>query len=297
MFYIQAEILNAIGIPASVYHPEKPDYLCDWFEHGLALRTGQVFRQSTDILIVPEMWALTFGAHCMESGMKYGIFVQSGYQIDQELQPGLEQKLRAVYQNASVVMTISGEVEKFLKLAFPDLDPRRFFRCVPYISSGFTPGVKKKTITYMPRKLPRQSEMVCFFLKQHLPPDWSLVRVENVSDAEVRQMLGESSIFMSFSESEGLAAPPIEAAIAGNAVIGYTGGGGNDYFEEPVFKRVENGDVAEFVRAVLEGIRQSETFQASAAVAAQRQQLVDRFGEGALRRNVRELAAVLEAAF
>lgn len=297
MFYIQAEILNALGVSSFVYHPDKPEFLCDWFEHSLVLRKAQVFTQSKDILIIPEMWALSYGAHCMESRMRYGIFVQNGYQLDHELKPGLEQKLRDVYRNASVVMTISAEVEKFLKLAFPDLNPQKMFRCVPYISSGFVPKVKKKTITYMSRKLPRQSEMVCFFLKQYLPPDWSLVRIENVTDQELRNLLGESSIFMSFSEFEGLAAPPLEAAFAGNAVVGYTGGGGDEYFEEPIFKRIENGNIPQFIQGVLDAIERCESFGHSEAVTRQRQRLLERFGAGALRTNVQNLSAALAATF
>ena len=38
----------------------------------------------------------------------------------------------------------------------------------------------------------------------------------------------EWKIFLSFSSLEGLGLPPVEAALAGNHVIGYTGEGGNE---------------------------------------------------------------------
>ena len=35
---------------------------------------------------------------------------------------------------------------------------------------------------------------------------------------------------------EGLGMPPIEAAVAGNKVIGYRGRGGNEYWQKPILK-------------------------------------------------------------
>ena len=43
--------------------------------------------------------------------------------------------------------------------------------------------------------------------------------------------LSKSKIFLSFSNLEGIGIPPIEAALAGNKVIGYTGGGGIEYWK------------------------------------------------------------------
>jgi hypothetical protein len=294
MFYIQAEILNQSGVSSHVYHPEKPDYLCDWFDHSLTVRESANFSQSKDLMVVPEVWALSYGSLCMESKFRYAIFVQNGYLLGtSDLKPELEQKLRQVYHSADVIMTISVDVEKFLRLALPDLDPQKIVRCVPYISPGFVPLVKKKTISYMPRKLPRDAELICFLLKPYLPPDWSFVRIEKMTDAEVRKAMGESSIFMSFSFCEGLAAPPLEAAFAGNAVVGYTGGGGDEYFEEPIFTKVEYGDIHHFIKGVLSAVERCEAFASSEAVAQQRITLAERYGDVALRKNVQELALFL----
>ena len=161
MFYIQAEILNELGVSSFVYHPEDPDYVCDWFEHSLKASGRVDFSDSRDFMIVPEVWALGFGSFCVDSGFRYAIFVQNGYYLTaSDHKPELEPKLRQAYLKADIIMTISVETEKLLKLALPELDPRKIVRCVPYISPGFAPGVKKKTISYMPRKLPRDADLM-----------------------------------------------------------------------------------------------------------------------------------------
>jgi hypothetical protein len=303
MFYIQAEILKQLGVSSYVHHPDKPEALCEWFDHSLPLLKDHVFKQSSDILIIPEMWALIFGAQCMESQMNYGMFVQNGYQIDHGFSfdkwedPSQFEKLRQVYLNARIIMTISDDAEKWLKFLCPELDSSRIFRCLPYIHPGFSPGFKRKVITYMPRKLKRHGEILRFFLNQCLPADWSFLPIENMTDARVMEVMGESSIFLSFSEFEGMPAPPLEAACAGNMVVGYSGGGGDAYFEEPIFKLVTNGDIAEFIRTVLSAMEQVEAFAQSADAEQQRRQLVEKYGAAALRKNVADLAVALAGTF
>ena len=57
----------------------------------------------------------------------------------------------------------------------------------------------------------------------------------------------KSKIFLSFSHLEGFGLPPIEAAIAGNKVIGYTGRGGSEYWKKPIFTEIPHGNISKFV--------------------------------------------------
>jgi hypothetical protein len=43
----------------------------------------------------------------------------------------------------------------------------------------------------------------------------------------------------------------MEAALAGNIVIGYTGQGSKEYFEPPIFYKIDNGDFINFRKQVL----------------------------------------------
>lgn len=53
---------------------------------------------------------------------------------------------------------------------------------------------------------------------------------------------------------EGLGLPPLEAALSGNKVIGYSGQGGKEYWIKSIFKEVENGDVIELTNSILHEI-------------------------------------------
>ena len=61
-------------------------------------------------------------------------------------------------------------------------------------------------------------------------------------------------IFLSFSNFEGIGIPPIEAALSGNKVIGYTGGGGVEYWKSPIFTKVESGEINDFGQKLLKEI-------------------------------------------
>ena len=50
--------------------------------------------------------------------------------------------------------------------------------------------------------------------------------------------------------------PPLEAAIAGNKVIGYTGGAGKEYWEEPIFTKINNGDIFNFCQKILDSLEE-----------------------------------------
>ena len=48
--------------------------------------------------------------------------------------------------------------------------------------------------------------------------------------------------------------PPVEAALAGNYVVGYTGEGGKDYWKKPIFTEIYSGDIRNFVQKTLEKV-------------------------------------------
>lgn len=50
---------------------------------------------------------------------------------------------------------------------------------------------------------------------------------------------------------EGLPLPPVEAALAGNKVIGYTGEGGKEYWKKPIFTEIKTSEIKNFCNAIL----------------------------------------------
>ncbi len=107
----------------------------------------------------------------------------------------------------------------------------------------------------MPRKLPEHSSLLLFYLKNLLPKNWKILPLINVSEKKIIKSLSISKIFLSFSNFEGLGIPPIEAALSGNKVIGYVGGGGSEYWKKPIFIKVENGEIEDFAKKIIKNIK------------------------------------------
>ena len=93
-----------------------------------------------------------------------------------------------------------------------------------------------------------------FFTKSFLPKNWMIKKIDQLNEKQVFEVLKQSRIFLSFSDMEGLGIPPIEAAILGNKVIGYTGQGGTEYWRSPLFEKIENGNIIKFCKTILRNI-------------------------------------------
>ena len=114
---------------------------------------------------------------------------------------------------------------------------------------------KKKIISYMPRKNSLDSSVVCALLqRQPWFKDWKLVAISNMNHSDVLRLLGQSLAFLSFGHPEGFGLPVAESLACGCSVIGYSGLGGRELFEQSqdssVCNEVPVGDWQGFVDAV-----------------------------------------------
>ena len=224
----------------------------NWFSNKVSIKQNLNFNRNTDFVILPEIHAHLAEDLLIKKKIKYAIFVQNGYSISFT---NNEKKLNKAYSNASFILSYSDDITNCVKLTFPKLKTK-IIKIKISIKSTEKNNVKKKKklITYMSRKLPQHSFYVVSFLKKHLPKEWSLKDLNNISEKEVYKNLLNSKIFLAFSNLEGLGLPPLEAALAGNYVIGYTGEGGKDYWKKPIFTEIYSGDIRNFVKQVIKKI-------------------------------------------
>ena len=221
----------------------------NWFSNKVSIKHNLNFNLKTDFVILPEIHAHLAEDLLINKKIKYAIFVQNGYSISFTND---EKKLSKAYLNASFILTYSEDITQCVRLMFPKLKTK-----IVKIKVSIEPAKKKTNlrkkniITYMSRKLPQHSLHVVSFLKKHLPKEWSLKDLNNISEKEVYKNLHNSKIFLAFSNLEGLGLPPLEAALAGNHVIGYTGEGGKDYWKRPIFTEIYSGDIRNFVKQVI----------------------------------------------
>ncbi len=104
----------------------------------------------------------------------------------------------------------------------------------------------------MPRKLADHASAVTGLLRAADIGNWDIVPIDGMTEDQVAATLRRTRIFLSFSNLEGMGLPPVEAALAGNLVVGYTGQGGNEYWNAPLFTKIEQGNIQHFVDCTLE---------------------------------------------
>ena len=112
--------------------------------------------------------------------------------------------------------------------------------------------------------------------------------IDGLTELQVAALLKRSKIFMAFSHFEGCPLPPLEAALSGNQIIGYTGQGAKEYWRPEIFEEVASGDVAGFAQRVLakvQAIDQAEQFELPLTAI---QTLADTYSEAQERKDMLE---------
>ena len=228
-----------------------------WFNNRIKIKNDFNFNKDKDFVILPEIFAHFADDLLIKNDIDYSIFVQNGYCLDST---NNEKLLNKAYKNAKFILSGSNDTSDCIKLRFSKLKLKilKIFYSINIGSINYKD--KKNIITYTSRKLPQHCNLVTSFLKSNLPKNWYL---KNINDLEYNQYLSElkkSKIFLSFSNLEGLGLPPVEAALAGNHVIGYTGEGGKEYWKKPLFIKINSGEIKNFVSTVINIINSKKSF-------------------------------------
>ena len=227
----------------------RNNFRSKWFKNNIILKENFIFNKEEDFLIFPEIFAHFSKKMCIENNIPYAIFVQNGYCLNSTND---YQTLNEVYKNAKFILSYSKDITNCINLGFKNCKNKILKTNISVNKKKFNFKIKKtNTITYMPRKLAHHSDNLIFFLKDRLPKGWKLKSLHNLTESKVYEYLLRSKIFLSFSDMEGLGIPPIEAAIAGNKVIGYPGEGGKEYWKKPIFTEIPNGNISKFVDEIL----------------------------------------------
>ena len=229
----------------------KPDK--NWYNNETINGDNLNFNKTKDFIIIPEIWAhFATDLKLIEKKINYAIFVQGFYHMNST---NNFLNLKKSYENAKLIITTSKYSVSYLQNLFPKIRNRIFKINLSVDSNKFIIKKKKNLITYMPRKLPAHSELLIFYLRSFLPKNWKISPLVNITEKKLIKTLSMSKIFLSFSNFEGMGIPPIEAALSGNKVIGYVGGGGSEYWKKPIFTKVENGEIEDFAKKIISGIK------------------------------------------
>jgi glycosyltransferase involved in cell wall biosynthesis len=110
---------------------------------------------------------------------------------------------------------------------------------------------KRPRIAFMPRRGKRDAEMLIGMLRnQGLLDGFDVIPIDGMSEARVAETLRESLCFLALSSREGFGLPAAEAMACGCIVVGYTGHGGDEFFDPDHTFPIEDGNLLEFSSAI-----------------------------------------------
>jgi len=283
VFYQHVQALRRLGVDAHVMHL-APGFRCHWFDSDApVLHFGQL--RPGDQVVLPEVMP-HFAARLRVRGVPYSIFVQNGYLT---LEVSDFETTRQAYEGAQAVLSISADTAGLLQRLLPALRGPVLPVQPAVQATTFSPGAKQRLVTYMPRKMPQHARMLAGWLAA-THPDWRFQALEGLSERQVAEALRASRIFLAFGELEGLGLPPLEAALAGNLVLGYDGWGGREYFQPPLFHAVAVGDVRGFMQGFDALLPLASADDLLERHAAPRAALAQRYGGEAETALLREVA-------
>jgi glycosyltransferase involved in cell wall biosynthesis len=259
VIYRHSEIIKKLGFDSAVWHPGDDQFQCTWFDNCVSIVSTKHLSIENDFIILPEIWASIYVSKFKSMGFRVGIYVQNCYYTHINLDNNNENAILDAYREADLVLSISNDTSSYLRTIFKIPESKIIQQRYSINLDLFKPGNKSKIITYMPRKMGQHSARVVAALNLVLNNDWEIRALDGMSERDIANNLSESMIFLAFSEFEGLPVPPVEAALSGNIVIGYHGQGGREYWAKPNFLEVEQGDIQEFVRKVIEVIHKFES--------------------------------------
>jgi len=251
--YRHVDVLNRHGFSATIFH-EKPGFRCGWFENQTPISyVGEVGLKPEDILVFPEVYGPNAATQILQKSpnIKKVIFNQNAYFTfgNYSFDPD-ERRNPYTHEDILGAIVVSEDSKRYLNYAFPNLKLFRLHLGIDSTLFAFQSD-KKRQICFMPRKNSFDALQVINLLKfRDALKGFSVVSIEDKTEAEVAQTLQESAIFLSFGHPEGFGLPAAEAMACGCIAIGYHGGGGREFWNPEFSYPIEAGNILGFAKTV-----------------------------------------------
>jgi len=222
VFYLHAETLTKNGISAFVIH-SSDWFKCDWFESNAFTisfsKMLKYFDKEKDILVIPEIYI--GDVKLFEDIKNIIIFVQNYGFLNTNSAIKYKNNIRFITCGKYITNKLKNDLKIKSKIIYTPVDqmfvPNELVR-------------NKKRIMYLVRK---QANNEVMYVKNKIFqefPEYEFVGVKNIpTRKELVKEYQKSNIFLALSYPEGFPFPPIEAMACGCLVVGYTGGGGDEF--------------------------------------------------------------------
>jgi Glycosyl transferases group 1 len=245
--YRHVDVLNAMGVPAAVLH-RAPGFRATWFPNATrVVDAGSLRFGVDDVLVVPEVYGPSLRG--LDPEARVLVFNQGAYITFDALdlattEPG--SPYRDV-RRLEGIMTVSRDSADLLSLTFPDV-PIHLTR--PVIDGRiFHPGPvpDRHAFAFTTSRRPQERQQILHMLRA-MGMEWTPVPLVAMTEQQVAETLRRTPLFLSLSDRDGFGLPPAEAMASGCYVVGYPGGGGEEFFDPSYCTPVRS--TAELVRQV-----------------------------------------------
>lgn len=259
VIYRHVEFLNEMGIRSAVLHKES-NFSCTWFEHRAPVVSADSiqFRQN-DILVVPECYGP--GMDKLLPDVRKIVFNQGAHHtFDRvDLVPGAPGEPYRSLQNLEGILTVSADGAELLRYAFPEVEISVARNVVDPTIFKLRDKRAPKRISYVPSRRTDELDQLLHVLHANgalAEGGWTIEPLSGLPESGMGNALRETSIFMSLSDRDGFGLPPAEAMATGCYVVGYSGGGGNEYFDSSYATKVT--DSTGMIRGLLAALSMTD---------------------------------------
>lgn len=224
MVFRHVEALCALGFDAVVRRPPQTP-APTWFEHRAPTEDASVPLSPDDILVLPEdsPEALRQGAALPNRKV---IFCQNPYALASYGLAGLPAGLRGGYRTFMACgVGVAGLISRFFDY--------ELISVVPGFADErtFGPKPKEPVIACSPRHR-KVEQMAIRYMFERLHPNagaWRWEPMETRTEAEVADIMGRASVFLSLARMEALSLTTLEAMASECLVAGFTGIGAREF--------------------------------------------------------------------
>lgn len=241
VIYRHVELLNDMGIPAAVLH-EKDGFSCTWFEHQVpVVSASSIDFHRDDLLVIPECYGV--GLHSVPAEIRKVIFNQGAHHTFDRIKFA-DTKAGAPYRglgNLEGILTVSQDSVELLGLAFPEINVAMARNIIDPQTFRVRDQDSGRRIGYVPSRRREELHQVLHILRANgrlEQEGWELTAISGRTEREMGDTLRSCAIFLSLSDRDGFGLPPAEAMATGCFVIGYGGGGGNEFFDSSYSRQV-----------------------------------------------------------
>lgn len=261
MIYRHVEALCSLGFDAVVRRPAEAAPLT-WFDHSAAVEDGSAPLGPDDILVLPEDSTEALMRAAALPNRKV-IFCQDPYALAGHGLADLPAELKGQYRTFMACgVGVAGLIARFFDYDLISVTPGFADE------RTFGPKPKEQIIACSPRRRRLEEKTIRYMFERLCPSAgaWRWIALETASEAEVAEVMGRASVFLSLAKMEALGLTALEALASECLVAGFAGIGGREFANSVNGLWVDENDCEAAAQALVRAVALAEQGGGAAAL-------------------------------